>query len=417
MKIVSEPTPSKSERLKLEIQAYLQSPDIFDKVRIKGEICSFYRISSFDFNLLCQALEKQNSTPQANTFGFDEFINQGTDALEWVIPGILPKGETVLLAALAKTGKTLLATDIAYAVLSGEKAIGETPGVKGRVLLISSDESANSTRRRLRARGFDLLPEANNLRIMTHLDITDLSPLEKELEDFRPHLVVIDSLTSITRDSGVSEKDAEFAKPIYKMKEMLSRYGAAGILIHHLNKDKEAKGINKVSGSARIVAAVWGVWQMMATDPNNDKNLTRWLKVKPREGESTTLTLDINPKDLWASQGIFSFIGEFGDESGEKRTQGERVMELLQKFSPRGLEYQEIDLYLNVGKSLYTVLDRLEDRQLITKRRSLTDARRWVYCLPEHTTEEMNTTIANCELVIDNCSDTPPPIFFLVGLS
>jgi replicative DNA helicase len=133
---------------------------------------------------------------------------------------------------------------------------------------------------------------------------------------------------------------------------LLSRYGAAGILIHHENKDKEAKGINKVSGSARIVAATWGVWQMVATDPNNDKDLTRWLKVKPREGESTTLTLEINPKDLWASQGIFDFVGEFGDETGEKRTQGERVLELLRKFSPRGLEYQEIDRYLNVGKSL-----------------------------------------------------------------
>jgi KaiC/GvpD/RAD55 family RecA-like ATPase len=416
MKATSEPKPNKSDRLKLEVQAYLQSPDIFDKVRIKSEICSHYRINAHDFNLLCQALEKQNSTPQANTFGFDEFINQGTDALEWVIPGILPKGETVLLAALAKTGKTLLATDIAYAVLSGEKAIGETPGVTGRVLLVSSDESANSTRRRLRARGFDLLSEAKNLRVMTHLDIADLTPLEQELEDFRPQLVIIDSLTSITRDSGLSEKDAEFAKPIYKFKELLSRYGASGILIHHLNKDKEAKGINKVSGSARIVAAVWGVWQMIATDPNNDKNPTRWLKVKPREGESTTLTLEINPKDLWASRGIFDFVGEFGDENGEKRTQGERVLELLRKFSPRGLEYQEIDRYLNVGKSLYTVLDRLEDRQLITKQRSHTNTRRWVYCLPHHTTDEDNTTIANCELSIANCCDTPPPSYFSSGV-
>lgn len=67
---------------------------------------------------------------------------------------------------------------------------------------------------------------------------------------------------------------------------------------------------------------------------------------------------------------------------------------MLRKFSPRGLKYQEIvreaspeeNRYLNVGKSLYTVLDRLEDRQLITKRRSRTDARRWVYCLPDYTT-------------------------------
>jgi len=83
-------------------------------------------------------------------------------------------------------------------------------------------------------------------------------------------------------------------------------------------------------------------------------------------------------------------------------------LELLRKFSPRGLEYQEIDRYLNVGKSLYTVLDRLEDRQLITKRRSLTDARRWVYCLPSHTTDEVNTTAK----VDSTSSNTPPPSYF-----
>jgi hypothetical protein len=87
-------------------------------------------------------------------------------------------------------------------------------------------------------------------------------------------------------------------------------------------------------------------------------------------------------------------------------------LELLRKFSPRGLEYQEIDRYLNVGKSLYTVLDRLEDRQLITKRRSLTDARRWVYCLPQYTTAEGNTTDK-----IDSTSlDTPPPTLFSSGV-
>ena len=319
--------PTGADRLKLEIQAYLQSPDIFDKVRMKGQICSSYRINSQDFTLLCQALERQNSTPLPNSFDFSSFMEMGTDALEWIVPGILPKGETVLLAAQAKCGKTLLATDIAYSVLSGGQVLGEQVGVKGRVLLISSDESQNSTRRRLKARGFDLLPESDNLRIMTTLDISDLSPLEKELEDFRPHLVIIDSLTSITRDSGLNEKDAEFARPLYKLKDLLGKYGAAGILIHHQNKDKEAKGINKVSGSARIVAAVWGVWQIIAKDPNNEQDTIRWLKVKPREGEAVTLTLGINPKDTWAGQGIFNFISECGDESGAKRTQGEKVME------------------------------------------------------------------------------------------
>jgi hypothetical protein len=145
VQIASQPQsaskPTGTDRLKLEIQAYLQSPDIFDKVRMKGQICSSYRISSQDFTLLCQALEKQNSTPLPNSFDFSSFMEMGTDALEWIVPGILPKGETVLLAAQAKCGKTLLATDIAYSVLSGGEVLGEQVGVKGRVLLISSDES------------------------------------------------------------------------------------------------------------------------------------------------------------------------------------------------------------------------------------------------------------------------------------
>ncbi|PSF30596.1 hypothetical protein C7H19_23530 [Aphanothece hegewaldii CCALA 016] len=117
-----------------------------------------------------------------------------------------------------------------------------------------------------------------------------------------------------------------------------------------------------------------------------------------------TLALEINPKDTWASNGIFNFIGEFGDESGMKRSQGERVIELLRQFSPKGLEYQEIDNCLGIGKSLYTVLDRLEDRQMISKRRSFSNARRWVYCLPDYTTSNKDTT--------ENQKDSPPPIQF-----
>jgi thioester reductase-like protein len=61
---------------------------------------------------------------------------------------------------------------------------------------------------------------------------------------------------------------------------------------------------------------------------------------------------------------------------------------------------------------LYTVIDRLEDRQLITKRRSKTDARRWVYCLPLHTTHDENTTKEDGLTT----KDTPPPTSFSSGV-
>ncbi|MGK7914119.1 MAG: AAA family ATPase, partial [Prochloraceae cyanobacterium] len=256
--------PLKSEfstqRLKLEVAAYVNEADPFEQIKKKGEICSNYRINSFDLKFLANKLEQEEETPKKIVWSFDDFLSQETNALKWIIPGVLPVGEMILLTALSKVGKTLLATDVMYGVLSGTKVLDSQVGVKGKVLLITSDESESSTKRRLRQRGFDLLPERNCLRIMTHLDILNLNTLEEQLEEFRPQLVVIDSLTSITDDVGVNEKDSEFARYVYRLKNLIGRYGAASILIHHENKDKEAKGINKVSGSARIPAAVWGIW-------------------------------------------------------------------------------------------------------------------------------------------------------------
>jgi len=371
------------ERLKLDLQSLLQESDPIKRMRRRSEIASHYRLKTSDIQEALKYLEQQTATPAKNWFTFDDFFNQESEALQWVVPQLLPRGETVLLAAQAKCGKTALATDIMYGVLSGGTVIGEQVGVKGKVLLISSDESSGSTRRRMRLRGFDLLDERSNFRLMRHLDITNLAELEAKLEDFRPDLVVIDSLTTICSEVGISEKDPEYARYIYKLKTVLGRYNSACILTHHENKDPLAKGINQVSGSARIPAAVWGILQLKAVDPNNDADPRRFLKIKPREGEATTLNLEINPKDTWLQDGIWTCHGEVDDTTGEKKTQGDRVLDLLRQYSPKGLTYQEIDFSLKIGRSLYQVLDRLEDRQLVTKRRSEFNSRQWVYAVPQ----------------------------------
>jgi predicted ATP-dependent serine protease len=155
---------------------------------------------------LVEELERSHSTPTQRIYNASEFFAQETAALEWIVPGLLPVGETALLASIAKVGKTGLITDIIHAVLAGETVVGEQVGVKGKVLFITSDESHRTTRRRLRARGIDLLAEVDNLHIMPHLDITKLSELEAELEDFQPQLVVIDSLTTYLLITGSQRK-------------------------------------------------------------------------------------------------------------------------------------------------------------------------------------------------------------------
>jgi hypothetical protein len=106
---------------------------------------------------------------------------------------------------------------------------------------------------------------------------------------------------------------------------------------------------------------------------------------------------EINPKDSWASQGIFTYIGEFGDENGVKKTQGERVIELLNTYNGRGLTYKEIDETLQIGRNLYRVLDGLESKQIISKRRSQHNQKQWVYA-----------TLPLTDLECENPGDSPP---------
>lgn len=383
----------RKKRYKLELKRLLAIGDELERSIEIDEVCEIYRKARRTVERDLDRMEAKTLTPDNNTSNLMNFLQQETQAIDWIYPGIVPAGELLLLTAQAKCGKTLWATDLMYAVLSGTPLHGnDIP--QGRVLYIYSDEpSPRSVIRRLRNRGFDLLTNHQDMELMSSLDLSDLSILEAKLEDFRPTLVVIDSLTSISTNLTTSEKDPEFARYVYKLGKLLGKYNAAGVLIHHENKNSEQKGIEKVSGTARLTAAVWGIAQMKAAQPDNPKCTERWMSVTSREGSPETYLFDLNPKELWSEQSIFSFTGELGDETGQKRTQGDRVLALLKKYLGKGLEYREIDQHLNIGRSLYTVLDRLEDRKLITRRRSTINPRRWVYLVPtDATTEVKNDT-------------------------
>ncbi len=171
-------------------------------------------------------------TPETQYYGLDDFFDLESEALEYVIDGILPVGETILLAGAPKSGKTLLAIDAAFAVATGESAFLKESVKQGRVLIISVDESAHSTKAKLIKRGFRRT-DTKNVQVMTKFDVQQIKVLEERLESFKPTLVLIDSLKRINHGQAVSENSAEFADNIYTIKELLTRYNASGILIHH----------------------------------------------------------------------------------------------------------------------------------------------------------------------------------------
>jgi hypothetical protein len=337
--VEGKPT-SREERLNLEIKALIKEHEPIKRLFGVNDIAMRYSLSKADVYQLIREIGRNTETPKCESFSLDEFFDLESEGIEYLIPGLLPKGETILCAGMPKVGKTLLAVDAAFAIATGESDFLGEKVKQGKVLLISVDESAQSTKAKLLKRGFR---RGDQLEIMTKWSIAQLNDLEAKLEDFRPDLVIIDSLKRITLGREISENSAEFADAIYQLKETTGKYGASCVLIHHVNKNADALGLERVRGSTAISGAVWGTWildRIPKPDPKNSKKMiidpadpTRVLSVTPRDSQGQNLRVELNPDNL-----SFSVCAESEEEQQaqqEKRTQQEKILDLLTEYAPK----------------------------------------------------------------------------------
>lgn len=395
-------------RYKQELKVINQISDPIAKDERITELAIRYgkSVKQIEKNLL--DMKRQTNTPQTKAFSLDEFFNQTSEALEWLIPELLPKREMVLLVGAPKDGKTLLALDAAFCAATGEdNFLGHKLDIGLKILVISVDESAQSTKAKLLKRGFRE-SDGKNVRVITSWDISQMQRLEAELEDFRPDLVVVDSLRRISCGGVISENSAEFSDSIYQLKEVFGRYGAASILIHHTNKSPDQTGVYRARGSSAISGACWGQWQLDRI-PSKDEE-TGKIKVDPRDprrkfsafnrdSEGIELLIEFNPENnSWESK------GEIGGDEGEKQQMEswrDRILKVMQQNSHKQLSGKEIIELLDavVEKSgVYAALSRMVSKKLVTCQPARGDKRFNVYSLPgfqvSECNEVLNTAIA-----------------------
>jgi KaiC/GvpD/RAD55 family RecA-like ATPase len=268
-------------------------------------------------------LSTREKPDQQTVFTLGEFLALPMSANQWIVPGLIPAGETLIFAGQPKEGKSLLAYDLAYSVATGKSNfLGTQPLTQGRVLMVLNDESQRSIQIRLVKRGFNQ-EDSDNVRIVTSFNIRSLSELEQHLIDFRPCVTIIDSLKSISRGSELSENSAEFADGIYNLKELLDKWGSAGVLIHHTNKDRESQGVAQLRGSTAIAGAVWGVWLLKTPQKRGESAppLNRFIEVNPREGERKTLNVELEPENnSWKL--IHAIASDEADQTAREKLSG-----------------------------------------------------------------------------------------------
>lgn len=402
-------------RLRLELKALLQESDPVEKEFKIRDIAENYRISQGSIKALLTGLKNQTETTKASCLSLSDLFNAESTAINWLVPGLLPRGETVLLLAPPKCGKTLMSIDLAYCLATGEDYFLNSNEFKtspGKVLLVSVDESRQSTTAKLFNRGFR--DDDQNVRVMLDWNINQIKALEENLEDFRPDLVIVDSLKRINHGSPISENSAEFADNIYTLKELFNRYGAAGVLVHHSSKDKDQQGVYRSRGSSAIAGAVWGVWQldqMLKQDPDNPKKQIidpndpkRRFYVYSRDDVGGSYILEFDPENY-----SFAMTLEGLDEKSQAdKSLPEKILKLLElnKGSLKGPEIVELlhkdEANSYEKSSIYKALNRLVSRRVIGVKKCLENKRMRVYYLPDFEEQPHTTT----EDVAQDCSTT-----------
>lgn len=274
-----------------------------------------------------------------------ELLAKTPDKFDWLVAGLLPMATTALLYAEGGTGKTLLAYSIIKAVACGLSWNG-FPTRQGKILLMQTDEPSIVTAQNLKIAGFQESLPSGQLFISYSWQFSQMQQLRSAISTYQPTLVVIDSLTSSNRTATAEEKDVEYARVLYELRDLAMKEGCAILVLHHENKT------GGVRGSTAIKANVSEVWHLA-----RDKQLAstqRLLDIeKSRAGCSGLFQLQLDVDDYsWQHQGEFDPIQAGGDATSRPTASLPLKARLLAFLEERpGVPFEAEELVSEFGAS------------------------------------------------------------------
>lgn len=287
------------------------------------------------------------SDSELESYSAQEFINLESADSPYLIHGLLKKGAVSMLAAEAKTGKTLLVNDAVHHVARGESWGSFLVDRPHKTLIVQTDEPRVETQERLICRG---LVELDNVEVMPKFSCHQLSRLKKKIKTEGFEFVVLDSLTSINMGSGYSPNDAEYGYFVYQLKDLAEETGCSILLIHHTNKRDLEAGLEKIAGSAVIIRACSDIFLLSRSKQSSDPDTARVLfHAAGRSSGQRLWKLNLDVEDFsWEFEGHCNADGSVNEKADEnekqEQTQSLKIQEFLKSegkaFEPREIAHQ-----------------------------------------------------------------------------
>nr|WP_230968035.1 AAA family ATPase [Nostoc sp. WHI] len=249
--------------------------------------------------------------------------------------GLLPKGKVVLLYAKGGEGKTRIAYDLGLHLATGKAWGGFPVNDKCKLLYVQTDEAPNDTISVLESRGYE---DTMEIYLKSKWTVDHSESLREEIKRLGVQFVLIDSLSTVNKNSLFSENDVEYARPILRLKDIAQELGITILIIHHANKAGETRGSSAIFAS---VSEVWKLERDTSQEAPSDGTGRLLTIEKSRSRAPATYKLQFCPEDKsWICLGK---QGEMGDTTVLK----DRILEFLEIH--RGTAYEVEELTHEIG--------------------------------------------------------------------
>jgi hypothetical protein len=307
-----------------------------------------------------------------------------TEAVSHLVQDRIKRGTKVILASEPKVGKSVAAQDLAIAASSGGRWLGQ-PIQNGpyRTLYFDEENPPGLARRRVGrlARERGMAPELLRdlpLRYCTHnaLNLEDdrrLALFENEVTQFRPDLVIFDSLIRFRAPGSDENNNSETAAFAARVLSPLTARGITVVILHHLSKSGPGDGrersiLSRVRGAGDLCAVVDDLFGLTRCG----KGEFRLTHEFTRDGqESPPLLVRIEDVDL--CDGLRLIASDAEDTSRNE------ILATVQEAGASGILREDLMAQCDAaGTRVATrMLGALHGRGLVRKRREGKVVRYW----------------------------------------
>lgn len=178
----------------------------------------------------------------------------------WLVLGLLSRGSLYFFAARAKAGKTDFVNYLVRCILS-QNTFLSSPCINGNVLWYHLEESKGSIQMKAKRHGYREMYEnimnRGDVTVVRSLDlVNDFSKLERQVNEVKPVLVVIDTVRAAMARSGLDERNANYADIFYQVQALAIQKDVTIICLHHtIKKNSGGEGgdvLDSMSGTSKM---------------------------------------------------------------------------------------------------------------------------------------------------------------------